>query len=186
MIGCLVLAACGVRLQERPVPIEVDSPARPTTAVPRPGELAVTIYLVRDERLEPVMRSSQDGSASAALAFLSEGPGADEVRSGLRTALLPQSLIPAAVDDSGVVTVAATRTFTTISGDSQLLATAQLVWTVTEYASIDQVRISVDGNVIDVPTDDGLVSDPVGRDDYLSVAPQQPTRAPRTTAPSGQ
>lgn len=183
LLGCVALAACGVSLQDRPVPIEADLPARPTTSVPLPGDRAVTIYLIRDGRLEPVQRSSDDNSALTALAFLSEGPVASEIGSGLRTALPPQTLIAAAIDDSGIVTVAATRAFTSVSGDNQLLATAQLVWTVTEYAAIDQVRVSVDGDVIELPTDEGLVRDPVERDDYRSVAPRQPTRAVPTTAP---
>ena len=65
------------------------------------------------------------------------------------------------------------RDFTSIAGDAQLLATAQLVWTITDSAPDVSVRITVDGRPIEVPTDAGLSRLPVRRSDYASVAPAE-------------
>jgi spore germination protein GerM len=67
--------------------------------------------------------------------------------------------------------VAVTREFTGLGGGNQQLAVAQIVWTVTEFPGVQQVRFSIDGQPLEVPTDEGLTDQPVDRDDYRSVAP---------------
>jgi hypothetical protein len=47
---------------------------------------------------------------------------------------------------------------------------------------VEAVRITADGSPVEVPTDDGLTAEPVGREDYASVA--TPVSSPVPSAPS--
>jgi spore germination protein GerM len=83
----------------------------------------------------------------------------------------------------GVATVSVTPGFPGLSGGNQLLAVAQVVWTLTELPTVTAVRFSVDGTPVEIPTDDGLTDRPVDRDDYRSV---KPIEASRTTTSDQQ
>lgn len=183
LLAMLTIAACGVPAQDHPVEVDVEVPSVQATAPPDGGDLSVNVYLVRGGRLVAVPRSAPDRSAPTVLALLTRGPLAGETAAGIQTALLPQALTVETVSGR-TVTIAATQDFTSIFGDDQLLATAQLVWTVTEYDQVDRVRVTVDGEAIDVPTDDGLAGRAVGRTDYMSVAPGPAPGAPSPT-PTG-
>lgn len=183
-----LLGACGVNAQNHPVALEVEPPTQKTTVSPREGDDAVTVYFVRHGRLVPVTRPAPDTSTVTALALLVAGPNGTEATGGLQTALVPQEVTAKTAGDREV-TIAATRDFTSITGDNQLLAVAQLVWTVTHNAPSNRVRITVEGKAIEVPTDQGLTQDPVERDHYISVAPHSaptppPTPEPQTATPS--
>ena len=180
-----VLSGCGLGAQSAPEPISIP---RPSTTGPGvtgdPDGPRVTVWFVRGSRLEAAERPAQQPGLTPALDALVAGPSRGEVVDGLRTALSPQSLMPdrpAAAD--AVVTVAVSREFTEVAGGNQLLATAQVVFTVTEFPGVEAVRITADGSPVEVPTDDGLSAEPVGRDDYASVAPPDP---PPGTPSSGE
>lgn len=168
--GAFVATGCGVPLQDEPAPLEV-SPA-PSPASPTPsGSSAVTVYLVREERLVEEVRTAEDTSERSALALLAEGPTAAEKVVGTTTALAPGDYV--IQDGSGHATVIDVPVqFTQIEGDLQLLAAAQLVWTVTDRRPGAVVRVTFEGEAIELPTDRGLTSGPVRRSDYVSVAPE--------------
>ncbi|SFF47341.1 GerMN domain-containing protein [Blastococcus tunisiensis] len=192
LAAVLLVAGCGIDPQARP---EVVSIAPPSTGEAgrsgEPDDPQLRVYLVRGARLEPVIRSHPQPGIDAALELLAAGPTRVEVLvGGLRTALPPQSLFPdPSSGDTAVVTIAVTRDFTEISGVSQLLAMAQVVWTVTEDPRVGGVRITEDGRPLEVPTDSGLTRLAVDRDDYLSAAPAAPapapSGAPRSEEPGG-
>ena len=168
-----VLSGCGLGAQSAPEPISIP---RPSTTGPGvgadPDGPRVTVWFVRGSRLEAAERPAQRPGLTPALDALVAGPTRGEVVDGLRTALSPQSLTPdrpAAAD--AVVTVAVSREFTEVAGGNQLLATAQVVFTVTGFPGVEAVRITADGSPVEVPTDEGLTDEPVDRDDYASVAP---------------
>lgn len=174
----LVLSGCGVDPQARPETVSVPAPPS-TQAGPsgNPGDPQVNVYLLRGSRLAPVPRSQARPGVDASLELLAAGPTRTEVLvQGLRTALPPQSLLPEpSASGDAVVTIAVTRDFTDIAGLSQLLAVAQVVWTVTEDPQVSRVRITAEGRPLEVPTDDGLTDQAVGRDDYRSAAPAEPS-----------
>ncbi len=58
-----------------------------------------------------------------------------------------------------------------VQGDFQLQAFAQLVQTATGLSGVRDVRFRIGGAPIDAPTDAGVSSEPVTRDDYASLAP---------------
>lgn len=167
------VAACGVPTQDRPEALIIDAPEPTSTAEPMVDEGAVGLWFIRGSQLEEVSRPGGPADVHAALDLLAAGLTPAEVAGGLRTALAPQTLRHSGpTADEPVVTVAVTREFTGLGGGNQQLAVAQIVWTVTEFPGVDEVRFSVDGRPLEVPTDEGLTDEPVDRADYRSVAPR--------------
>jgi spore germination protein GerM len=176
MLWCLAVvvtvAACGVPTQAGPEPLAVDAPESAPTAVVTADDGGVELWFIRGRRLEAVPRPVGPADVHAALDLLVAGLTPTEVDAGLRTALAPQTLRHSGpTPDDPAVTVAVTREFTGLVGGNQQLAVAQVVWTVTQFSGVEQVRFTVDGRPLEVPTDDGLTDQPVDRDDYRSMAP---------------
>lgn len=169
----LLATGCGVPLQDDPALLP-ESPA-PTVSTSAPGGVnTVRIYLIRDGRLQPVMRATDDTSVRSRLELLAEGPSAAEEADAATTAVAPGDFAAETAPSSrspSSVTINVPVQFTQIDGDLQLLATAQLVWTVTEPAPRGLVRMTFKGEPIELPTDQGLTSGPVRRSDFASVGP---------------
>lgn len=169
---CLALGGCGMWAQREPVTIDVPVPTEPTAPPAPDGPRSVTVYLLRGDRLEAARRAADDRSVATAVELLAAGPTGPESRAGLRTAVPPESVRMVGTDGAtGTVVVEVTADFVATTGTNQLLAVAQVVWTVTESPDVRLIRMTSNGNPIDVPTDEGLSGDPVGRDDYAAVAP---------------
>jgi Sporulation and spore germination len=166
----LVATGCGVPLQDAPAPLQVSpapSPVSPTSG----GSSVVRVYLVREDRLVEEVRTADDTSERSALELLAEGPTPAEMVVGTTTALAPGEY--ALEGGSGLaIVIDVPVQFTQIEGDLQLLAAAQLVWTVTDRRPRSVVRMTFEGEAIELPTDRGLTSGPVRRSDYRSVAPE--------------
>lgn len=169
----LLTAGCGVPVQDRSERVDVPMGTTTNSAPPDgSGGAVVEVYFLRGALLEAVLRSPDLSDPQAALDLLVAGPTRTEVIGGLRTAVIPQPLV-AEVADVGarVVTVDVTREFTDVTGGNQIRAVAQVVWTVTQFPETPLVRFRAEGDLIEVPTDEGLTDQPVSRTDYPSVAP---------------
>jgi spore germination protein GerM len=180
VLASVVLAAgCGVEPQAAPEDLTL-SPIPPATSGVPGGDAGqqLVLWFLRDDALAPVERSAAAADAATALALLAEGPTAQEADAGLTTAISRQPLTVAANDDAAeadVLTVQVTEAFTGVAGADQLRAVAQVVWTVTEPDDVDAVRFTTDvGGPLEVPTDAGLTDAPVDREDYASLAPDDP------------
>lgn len=185
----MLVAACGVAgpdvsttMPARPSPTVTSTTLSPdpvpTVAVP---DLAISAWLLIDEAgqegrsgpfLVPVSRGAADGSsaATAAMNALIAGPTGDE------SAAAPplSSMIPAGsrlnevTVEGGLATVDVGATFG-LADDSAAAAVrvAQVVFTVTQFPTIGEVRFLVDGTPVEVQTSQGeLVGRPVDRADY--------------------
>ncbi len=185
LAAAVLVVGCGVRPMDQPEPVTTAAPA-PTRegSDSRPAGPRLTVFFVRGADLAPVERRTRATTTAAALDQLVEGPTRAEVGTGIRTALAPEVVGVDEVLPDGLATVSVTRGFTGITGGNQLLAVAQIVWTLTDLPTVTTVRFVVDGTPVEVPTDGGLTDRAVGRDDYRSVAPAQPTPTP-TPAPDG-
>lgn len=130
------------------------------------------VFLVREERLAPVLRRGGPRLQDA-LDLLAAGPTAREVSEGFDTAG------SAAADRNPERAAARARAdrghdeLVSLSGQQQLVAAAELVWTATEVPGIDRVLVELDGRPIELPTDTGLSGEPVRRVYYRSLAPAQ-------------
>jgi spore germination protein GerM len=168
----VLLGGCGVGTQPEPEIIEISGPpADPPDPATAFGAPEVTVYFVRGAHLEPVLRPATAADVPTALTALTSGPTRGEVVGGLRTALAPQALQATTPLEGSTVEIAVTRDFTSVTGANQLLAVAQVVWTVTELSYIEGVRFIAEGWPLEVPTDEGLTDEAVDRADYRSVAP---------------
>ncbi|TWH73282.1 sporulation and spore germination protein [Modestobacter roseus] len=183
-LAAALLTGCGVSAQDTAEPLRTGVPlvTQPGAGGPATGQ-RLTVYLVRGARLTEVERRMDAPTVAAALDQVVDGPTRAEAADGVRTALAPEVVGVEVVLPDGTTTVAVTRGFTSITGGNQLLAVAQVVWTLTGLPTVTRVRFTVEGMPVELPTDTGLSTGPVGRGDYLSVAPAE--RTPSGTAPSG-
>ncbi|WP_337061061.1 GerMN domain-containing protein [Kineococcus sp. G2] len=188
LTGALVasLASCGVRAQDEPTTVALPVVTSPSRTGPSSGVFVLQTYFVRGGDLVAVERRTATATPQTALDQLLAGPRRSEVLDDVRTAVAPQELT-ATPEPDGEVVVAAGRDFANVGGANQLLAVAQLVWTLTELPGVKGVSFTVEGRPVEVPTDDGLTSAPVQREDYASVAPPDlPTpTSPAVPTPSG-
>jgi hypothetical protein len=176
-------AGCPAAVRWRRCPRRPCDPIRQVLP-PTEGWREVTVYFVRGSRLEGVPRHATEYRPQVAVDLLLAGPTRSEVMAGLRTALAPQDLVViSGRDGGGLVTIAVSREFAAIAGGNQLLAVAQVVWTVTQFPQVDRVGFTLDGALAEVPTDSSLTARPVTRADHLSVAPDRVRRRPRRRAP---
>lgn len=185
LVAALLLTGCGVRPDDRPEPVTTAAAPSSDTGNGSPAAgPRLTVFFVRGADLAPVERRTRAITTAAAIAQLVEGPTRAEVATGIRTALPPEVVGVDEVLPEGLTTVSVTRGFTGITGGNQLLAVAQIVWTLTDLPTVTTVRFVVEGTPVEVPTDGGLTDRAVGRDDYRSVTPAEPTPTP-TPAPDG-
>lgn len=182
-VGCVVavmLLGCGIPVEDRARPVPADmvpsSLPAPGPAASSPsgdgGAASADVFLVRDSRLVRVGRPPWDPpSVEGAIAALLQGPTADERADGIRTALTRPVRLAGTVA-AGVPLIDVTDSFAGVEGEEQILALAQLVFTLTALPGVDGVSFALDGRPVEVPTGDGaLERGPIRRQDFDAVAP---------------
>jgi hypothetical protein len=141
--------------------------------VPRRSSLAV--YFVRAEHVAPVRRvvAHTPAVARAALAALLRGPSAAEQHQGYTSAIPGSTSLRSVSLSNGVLTVDLSGRFQAGGGSvSMLLRVAQVVYTATQFPTVDRVAFRVDGKPVEAIGGEGvLVSPPVGRADFEGQAP---------------
>ena len=144
------------------------------TVVPllRPGQRDATIFLVRGNRLEPVRRVLQRSDGAELLRALFGGPADEERRLGIRSAI-PTGVTPVQVTRTGsVAVVEAPEQITRSEGEDQVLAVAQIVYTLTASDGVRSVQLTRSGAPTAAPSGDGrLVTRPLTRADFIERAP---------------
>ena len=168
----LALAACGIssestahRVDPEEVPFDLLDPA-PTTSEPAGGR-DVTIYLVRDDRLVERERTAPRGIEQFdAVLLLEAGPTEEEADESLSSSL-PEGQIAGLAVGNGRADVDLRSSFADLRARDQALAIAQMVFTLTADPDVDRVGFTLDGEPIEVPRGDGvLTTDPLSRDDF--------------------
>ncbi len=176
-----VVGGCGIGVQDRAehakrsdIPFGLADPTA-TTAPAQPRAANVTIYLVTADRqhLQAVPREVDPRSpVVGAVGALAAGPSDAEQALGLQTALPAKDLVRSVRVTDGVAAVDLDAAFQDIGGSNELLAIAQLVYTLTALPGVGQVAFSVSGGSVEVPRGDGsLTSGTVSREDYTPLAP---------------
>lgn len=182
--AAFLAGACGVppdssphAIQRGAVPYGLLSPSIPTTTtttVPTGLQVPVRIYLTEPSgRLIAVARDvSYPAPLSVVVAALLAGPTGAEAANGFSSAIPAGTRLLNATDTAGVATVDLGGNFGQLAGAGQVLAVAQIVFTVTELAGIHAVAFTLDGQAIAVPAANGAqVDTPVTRSQYASLAP---------------
>lgn len=184
MLAVLVVvmgfSACGVpshdtatKTNPKDVPfglLDENSGVDPTDQL---GDRSVVVFLAKNGRLvRAERRVAPPVTFERLLDKLAQGPTRAEVASGTRSALPDGESFLSVTTTGGTATVDLSRPFTALSGSDQLLALAQIVWTLTSRPGIGQVQFTLGGAAIDIPRADGsLTPSPVSRDDYLPLTP---------------
>jgi Sporulation and spore germination/Immunoglobulin-like domain of bacterial spore germination len=156
----------------------------PATTKPSPtptsepsGATSVKIYLFMDGTLVPVRRQIDATRAvgRAALNALFEGPTAAEAdASPPLTTSIPEGTILLGLDiANGLATVDLSREFESGGGSASMTGRlAQVVYTLTQFPTVDRVAFKLDGEPVTVFSGEGIVLDgPTTRDDYEAFLP---------------
>lgn len=145
-----------------------------TTTAPA-ERTTLRLYFVRDERVGVATREvgRTQGVAAAALRELLRGPDDVERAAGLATLIPVGTELNGVAIDAGVATVDFSGEFASGGGSaSMLLRVAQVVHTVTQFATVRGVSFRIDGQPVEAIGGEGVVvSPPVDRADFEAQAP---------------
>ena len=165
------------------------APYTTTTTVattPPPETMGVKVYFMlegggTDYRpgpfLVPVYREipRTQAVATAAVRLLIEGPTADEQASvpALTSAVPADTMLLGISIERGLATVDLSREFESGGGTFSMAARlAQMVFTVTQFPTVQQVQFYLDGEPVEIFSSEGIIMDhPGGRDDYRDLTP---------------
>ncbi|MBT8199525.1 MAG: GerMN domain-containing protein [Acidimicrobiia bacterium] len=163
-----------------------DDPSTTTTTqvpdVTDPGpatdQVFVELFFVSDGvSAQRVMRAVDTPAVAAnALRTLIEGPTSVERDAGLSTSIPADTLLLGLTIENGLATVDLSREFEVGGGSLNILSRlAQVVYTLTQFPTVDEVLFRLDGKPVEVFSGEGVVlGDPVGRSDYATILPIEP------------
>ena len=152
-------------------------------APPAEGTITYEVWFHRGEHLFVTHRSQNATLAvgRAAVDALLEGPDVHETQRDVRTAVPPDTDLLGLDIDGGVATVDLTSEFESGGGSlSMTMRLAQVVYTLTQFETVDTVQFMLDGERVDVFSAEGIVLDhPVERRDYEELLPPILVTSPR-------
>jgi len=172
---------------ESPTTSQGQQPATTTTA--SSGTSSVRVYFSRGEKMAAATRvipQTQQVGAAAMKALL-EGPTATEVEAGMVTCIPQGTTFLGLSIKSGVATVDLSAEYGSGGGSlSMFTRLAQVVFTLTQFPTVDGVRFKLDGELIDMLGGEGIIIDePVNRDDYEDMSPAILVESPTLGATVG-
>lgn len=141
------------------------------------GSTAVRLYLLRTGgTLAPVYRQvpvRSSAVATAALNALLSGPTATERAAGLGTAIPTGTALHRVTVRNGTADVDLTPAYTTGGGTLSMTArVGEIVYTVTQFPTVQRVTFRIDGEPLTVLGGEGIMLDrPVTRAGYESLLP---------------
>lgn len=175
------VSGCGINAEDTARVVDEDElgtfPAAATIAGSTTGVTAgdsarVELYFVRGTRLTRVVALLPERSTplDVVRALSRPVPGA---AAGVRSALLDAGAVTSVRLRDGTAHVDLGPPFADTPDRDQIVALAQIVYTVTEIPGVGLVRFTLEGDRIETPRGDGsLVRRTVSRDDYADLAPR--------------
>lgn len=168
-----------------PAPTDVPSntPKPDVTPAPTPaGKTTIRAFFflgsfTDNAGLVPVLREVPHTQAVGAAAMTALLAGPNDAELGARPAMY--TTIPEGTRflglriDAGVATVNLSREFESGGGSASVVGRlAQVVYTLTQFPTVQGVRFELDGQPVEVFGGEGVIlSEPVGRDDYYDQLP---------------
>ncbi len=161
---------------EEPLPPDEDTaPPPPSGGTTTPKQLTLTVYLPREDKLGAVAREVPYTKAVAAAAIneLLKGPSSGDAAYGFHTEIPAGTKLRSVSIRDGIATVDLTGQFDDGGGSlSMFMRLAQLVFTVTQFESVDAVALKLDGVPVEIFSGEGIVIDkPMRRADFEDVLP---------------
>ena len=194
LLGALVvaLAGCGdggddARSTTTTGPTEATTttaePADDTTTTTEdaPDQSEVRAYFLRDEKVGPVAREATDEAVGAvAVQAVLDGPTPAEQDLGFSSAVPAGPTLLGIVIEGGIATVDLSEEFTSGGGSVSMMGrVAQVVFTLTQFPTVDAVSFSVGGTPLTALGGEGLMlEEPQTRADWESFAPAILVEAP--------
>ncbi|MCL4078384.1 GerMN domain-containing protein [Coriobacteriia bacterium Es71-Z0120] len=171
-------------------PLPPEDGSSETTAPPAGGSgsstsktLALSVYYPRGEKLGVVVRQVPytKAVATAALNELLKGPSSTDAAYGFHTEIPAGTRLRSVSIRDRVATVDLTGEFDDGGGSlSMFMRLAQLVFTATQFDTVDAVTLKLDGRPVDVFSGEGIVIDhPMQRKDFEDMLPAIFVESPR-------
>ncbi|RIK45539.1 MAG: hypothetical protein DCC58_06090 [Chloroflexi bacterium] len=156
-----------------------SAPATPTA----PTEtLTLSVYFIRDEKVGTAHRVVPHTLqvAAAAMEALLAGPTEEEAAAGLTSAIPEGTRLLGVSLTNGIATVNLTKEFESGGGSLSMGARlAQVVYTVTQFPTVEGVLFALDGELVEVFGGEGLILDgPRDRSDFEAFTPAIFVEAP--------
>jgi germination protein M len=169
----LVIAGCG---SDRVVSQQAGSSSgSEVTTDTAPSPVSFEAWFAQGEHLAPVPRTHEmtPRVAAAAVEALLAGPTQAERASDFATAVPAGTRLLGISIDGGIATVDLTPEYQSGGGAlSMQLRLGQVVYTLTQFPTIKNVRFRLDGKPVRVFSSEGIVLDhAVGRSDYADLLP---------------
>ncbi len=166
-----------------------EQPGQTTTTASATGTMTVRVYFSRDEKMAAATRviPKTTSTGAAAMKALLQGPTAEEKDAGMFTAI-PEGTAYLGLDiKNGVATVDLSAEYGSGGGSlSMFTRLAQVVFTLTQFPTVDSVRFKLDGKLIDALGGEGIIVDePLGRADYEEMSPAILVETPTVGATVG-
>jgi germination protein M len=159
-----------------PAPIPpTATPAATATPTPEPEPLTLLIYFIRDERIAATHREVPHTRqvAAAAVRELLQGPTDREEEIGMTSAIPEGTQLNGITISNRIATVDLSREYESGGGSFSMAARlAQVVYTVTQFDTVDSVVFELDGEPVEVFSGEGLMMDhPAGRENFEELTP---------------
>ena len=187
MLGGLTgLAACGDTGSREVSSTDPDagvSPAAPAEAGAEPR-----VYFAWNENVGTAGRPDAPATPEGALAALLKGPDAFETDIGMNTQIPEATELLGVSVSGGTAVVDLSGAFQSGGGSlSMQLRVAQVVFTATQFDSVEQVTIKLDGASVDAIGGEGVPANDLDRSDFTNVTPavlvESPTPGASVTSP---
>lgn len=178
LVATVFLAACG----SDPAPLRAESTPTPTTEESRsPGgddeheSIALEVWFARDAGLFGTKHETEStrGVGRAAMEELLAGPNDAEAEVDVFTAIPDGSELLDLEVSGGTATVDLSSEFARGSGSSaEITRLAQVVFTLTQFPTVDDVVLEIEGERVEVFGSHGIViDDPMKRSDFKDMLP---------------
>jgi hypothetical protein len=152
-----------------------SSATTPEQTGTQPSKLSLEVWFSRDNGLVAVHRAHAPTQlvATAAIKALLGGPTPDERSAGLTSAVPSDTRLLGIGIRDGLATVDLTSEYQSGGGAlSMQTRLGQVVYTLTQFPTVQKVRFHLDGSPVNVFSSEGIVLDhPVGRSDYADLLP---------------
>ncbi len=155
-------------------PSTTEPPADPPDPV---DQQFVELFFGKEGFAVSVIRAVDTPAVAAnAIRALIAGPTAAEHDSDLWTAIPSDTLLLGLTIENGLATIDLSREFEVGGGSYNILSRlAQVVYTLTQFPTVDRVLFYLDGQAVEVFSGEGVVlENPVGRADYFTILPIAP------------
>lgn len=177
----MALTGCAVRQSGSPVAVPgagsaatTTSTTAPQTSQPQASEVQVSVYFVQHEKIVTTRRTVPGPAVAAeAVRALIAGPSATERQAGFSSAIPAGTALRGVSVRDGTAAVDLNGIYQSGGGTASMTARlAQVVYTLTQFPTIQRVLFQLDGQPVTVFSGEGLILDhPSVRADFEDIAP---------------